>query len=1023
MAPNINEIKKMLVDNFEGDNRKKVFKYLKSRKFDVDKIKPFRLGGKVIDLRPMIEKIDNSLENFETSENNTVDYNDNLTMQEDGANNSLGKTHEKRYTNNDFLHYEYKIEDSPNYVFLQNKVKDNTIRKSLIELEKNNPDRYHEMKFFGKQGAMGAMILAKDRKAYDSSVLIKVPKDISNSNSLIRFRKEAKATRIASEKATSNHLVDLHIKPGDAAYSVQKRLSDRSISGADYHLRAGNKGSHLKSKYSLDDIVSTFTNLVKQMDILSHEGLIHRDIKPDNFLVDPDFNTTDVLDWGLTKILDDDNTLEDNDVRDRAEAFKNSMTLHDVILDENGNYSSKSRTKDNKEVVLTMNAMGTPLYMSSEQADSERLDQVSHQTDIYSLGGVLYYMLTGTDPRPLSERGRKVSGLPGIMLMKYDGSFSENLDYRRIRKLKKGKALEGMIKKMMAFNLDERYQDYGEIVDDINKWKNDEDLSCYEYSKLDKFKFWVKNQTGKAVGAGAGALFAIALIAGGIGFMNYQSGVELKEAETRLELKEKEQEKQKSENEKKLALERAKKKGLENKLLSSFNEKIKNLFGRRKKKLNTINEIGFMNNNHNDNLTLIKYTLKDNDWANYITDEVFWKLTYAVRHENLKKQLPELLVNTKNEDMQKAILENCKYFDIIRYDKKDLEDEWKRKNMLLELRNNEGFNVIARYNYLDSLRKVKIKTLFNEIDKEHEIIGSKIEKNYQNAILEIANFLNASAKDRLTLDEILKIKNTSKVSYFVERMKERNKKDKKEWMEKYISKIEENKDYHELCLDISFDVYDLLLNFSRRSMINTEKFVKQINAGFNVLPAERKEKKIWEKIREYDKEVNKFDNNFIAKYKLNLLSSFGYNLTSDINSAKYLVTFHGKNTKENLNDFKKKLNFYLKKNTEFAKFNNAPDGEKLYSYFNNEKSKAKYFLLEFKYNIRKEDDMNERDKIYQKYENKINKLINEMKDYQKVISSILDLTNKQKKWFNKTINFYGSACETIRNLIEKNKKK
>ena len=88
-------------------------------------------------------------------------------------------------------------------------------------------------------------------------------------------------------------------------------------------------------------------------------GVIHRDLKPDNVLVDgleEQAERVRVLDFGIAKLLESDEAPE-------------SLTQESVI--------------------------GTPKYMSPEQASGEKID---HRSDLYSLGVLLYEMLAGTTP-------------------------------------------------------------------------------------------------------------------------------------------------------------------------------------------------------------------------------------------------------------------------------------------------------------------------------------------------------------------------------------------------------------------------------------------------------------------------------------------------------------------------------------------------------------------------------------------------------------------------------------------------
>jgi serine/threonine protein kinase len=97
--------------------------------------------------------------------------------------------------------------------------------------------------------------------------------------------------------------------------------------------------------------------LAEGMQAAHAAGVVHRDLKPQNVLLDGgSLDHPKIADFGLAKTLDDD--------------------------------SGRTRTGQ---------VMGTPSYMSPEQADGH-LDQIGARTDVYALGAILYELLTGRPP-------------------------------------------------------------------------------------------------------------------------------------------------------------------------------------------------------------------------------------------------------------------------------------------------------------------------------------------------------------------------------------------------------------------------------------------------------------------------------------------------------------------------------------------------------------------------------------------------------------------------------------------------
>ncbi len=121
----------------------------------------------------------------------------------------------------------------------------------------------------------------------------------------------------------------------------------------------------------LRKLLRRFLDVCNAVDYAHSRGVIHRDIKPSNVIVGKHGETL-VVDWGLAKALG------------RSNPGSGERTL----LPTSASGSSET---------LPGNALGTPAFMSPEQAEGD-LDRLGPRSDVYSLGATLYCLLTGRPP-------------------------------------------------------------------------------------------------------------------------------------------------------------------------------------------------------------------------------------------------------------------------------------------------------------------------------------------------------------------------------------------------------------------------------------------------------------------------------------------------------------------------------------------------------------------------------------------------------------------------------------------------
>ena len=209
-------------------------------------------------------------------------------------------------------------------------------------------NKYEIIKAIGG-GASGQVYKGK-HKMMNVIVAVKVlAPQLSTQPELVRrFEREARAAGLLSHK---NVLVvhDLGLTEELQPYMVMEYLNGFSLA----ELLEQN------GKLAVADSIEIISQVCQGMGKAHEEGLVHRDLKPGNIMLVAEGDhafTVKIVDFGLAKLI---------------------------------------RPEENENLTRTGSMIGTPSYMSPEQCRSEPTD---HRCDIYSIGCILYEMLTGAKP-------------------------------------------------------------------------------------------------------------------------------------------------------------------------------------------------------------------------------------------------------------------------------------------------------------------------------------------------------------------------------------------------------------------------------------------------------------------------------------------------------------------------------------------------------------------------------------------------------------------------------------------------
>jgi serine/threonine protein kinase len=217
---------------------------------------------------------------------------------------------------------------------------------------------------------------------------------------------------------------------------------------------------------SLSDLLRVFQKVCEAVAFAHARGVIHRDLKPENIMVGP-FGEVLVMDWGVAKVLGsgrEDSQAKTSDSTMELQAAEDTDLVATLPLSGDG---SPADTRSGTVI-------GTPAYMAPEQArgQTELLDQ---RSDVYSLGAILYSLLTSQAP---SESARPADSPKRLLRPREINS-------------KIPRAIEAVCLKAMSERRDERYGGAEQIAGDVVSFLDGNQVSAYRENVFEKAARWL----------------------------------------------------------------------------------------------------------------------------------------------------------------------------------------------------------------------------------------------------------------------------------------------------------------------------------------------------------------------------------------------------------------------------------------------------------------------------------------------------------------------------------------------------
>jgi len=266
------------------------------------------------------------------------------------------------------------------------------------------------------------------------------------------------ASQLASEQQLRRFEAEGRAAASLRHSNIVRLLDSGQVEGQPYLAMDFIPGSNLARRLQQgplerDAAVRLVCDIARAVDYLHRQGIVHRDVKPSNILLDEEGQPF-LTDFGLAKLLENDSQLTGTGI-----------------------------------------AAGTPSYMAPEQAVGNPAG-VTPLCDVYSLGAVLYELLTG---RPPFQAASAIDVL--IQVLESEPINPRQLDPTIPR------ALATICMKCLEKQPANRYASAAALADDLERFSNGEEIAARTGGYVQRIRRWVRREPSLASRLGVFTLF------------------------------------------------------------------------------------------------------------------------------------------------------------------------------------------------------------------------------------------------------------------------------------------------------------------------------------------------------------------------------------------------------------------------------------------------------------------------------------------------------------------------------------
>lgn len=339
------------------------------------------------------------------------------------------------------------------------------------------------------RGGMGVVVGIVDQDIR-RKVAMKVlhPSERPDTSQIKRFVEEAQVTG----QLEHPNIVPVHeigIDEESNIYFTMKLVQGENLDHIISKIAEGDQG--YQKKYSLGTLIQIFMKVCDGLGYAHSKGVLHRDLKPENVMIG-DFGEVLLMDWGIAKILGQED----------ESATESSIPMGKPP--EKTDETDKINKIDAELHTVEGSVMGTPSYLPPEQAKGT-ISELDERSDVFSLGGILYKILTHKAPYGGENIYQKLWKAGEYKLVPPDLRAPDN---------QIPPELNAICMKAMAREKAARYENAFALKQDLQLYLDGKSVSAKKDSLFVRAKKWVIRNKVASIGiAAAAACLVVGIVA------------------------------------------------------------------------------------------------------------------------------------------------------------------------------------------------------------------------------------------------------------------------------------------------------------------------------------------------------------------------------------------------------------------------------------------------------------------------------------------------------------------------------